>query len=114
MLLAVALPVFVVADWPVAGYAAAAGAWLVARVLGAVADRRVLRFLRAGDRRSALGLTAAVTLARVWLVAIAVLVVGLVGHRSDGLAGALLALAVVTIYLAGTFLSRFLSSGEAA
>jgi len=112
VLLAAALPVFVLARLPLLGYAAAAAAWLTARGLGVAADRRAARALAAGDRRAALGTIAAATLGRVWLVALAVLLVGLLGEREDGLAAALLALALVTTYLGGRLLARALGSQD--
>jgi hypothetical protein len=106
VILAVALPVFVVADLPLLGYVVAAGAWLLTRALGVAADRRATRALADGDRRTALGTVAAAMLGRVWLVALAVLLVGILADREDGLAAALLSLALMTTYLAGTFLAR--------
>ena len=110
MVLALALPVFVLAGLPLLGYAAAAAVWLVARGLGVAADRRAARALAAGDRRTALGTIAVATLGRVWLVTLVVLLVGLLGEREDGLAAALLALALMTINLGGRFLPRLFGS----
>ena len=42
-LLALALPVFVLAGWPLLGYAVAAGAWLAQRGIQIAASRRVTR-----------------------------------------------------------------------
>ena len=56
--------------------------------------------LARGDRRRALGIVGAATLGRVWLVTLAVLLVGLLGEREDGLAAAVLCLALVTVHLA--------------
>jgi hypothetical protein len=113
-LLALALPVFVAADLPLLGFAAGGGAWLLARGLGHLADRRAALALAAGDRRTALGTVAAAMLGRIWLVALAVLLVGLLGEREDGLAAAVLAAAVVTAYLAGTLLARIFDPPEGA
>jgi putative exporter of polyketide antibiotics len=104
-LLALALPLFVVAGWPLLGYAVAGGAWLAARAIGLVADRRVSRDLAGGERRHALGVTAMAMLGRVWLLALAVLLVGL-AEREAGLAAALLAAALFTVYLGGQGLAR--------
>jgi hypothetical protein len=112
-LLALALPVFVAADLPLAGYAAGAGAWLLARGVGLFADRRAARALAAGDRRTALGTVAAAMLGRIWLVALAVLLVGLLAEREDGLAAAVLAAGLVTAYLTGTVLARIFEPAEA-
>jgi hypothetical protein len=104
-LLAVALPVFVVADWPLLGYAVGGGAWLVARAIGLVADRRVSRDIAGGERRHAVGVMAMAMLGRVWLLALAVLLVGL-AEREAGLAAAVLAAALFTVYFGGQGLAR--------
>ena len=109
MLLALALPLFIVAGWPLLGYAVGAGAWLAQRVIRLVADRRASRALAAGDRRAALGTLAAATLGRVWLIALAVLLVGL-AERESGLAAAILCAVLFTVYLAGQVLVRVLDS----
>jgi hypothetical protein len=105
--LAVALPVFIALDAPILGYAVAGGAWLVGRGIHLAAQRRAKRELARGNRRGAVGLMGAVTLGRVWLVALSVLIVGL-AEREAGLAAALLAAALFTAYLAGVGLSRLL------
>jgi len=104
-LLAIALPIFVVAGWPLLGYAVAAAAWLAQRGIELAANRRASRALATGDRRTALGALAAATLGRVWLVALAVLLVGL-AERESGLAAAILAAVLVTVRLGGRFLGR--------
>ena len=106
LLLAAALPIFVVAGWPMAGYAVAAGAWLVAAGIHLLAERRASRALASGNRRGALGPIAAATMARVWLVALAVLLVGVLAEREDGLAAAILALALFTVHLAARGIAR--------
>jgi hypothetical protein len=108
VLLALALPVFLLAGWPLGGYAVAAGAWLLQRGLQIAASRRVTRAERRGDRRGALGIMAGSTLARVWLIALAVLLVGL-AEREAGLAAALLSAALFTVYLGAQFAVRLLA-----
>jgi hypothetical protein len=112
VLLAVALPVFVIADWPLLGYAVAAVAWLAQRGIEFAADRRAARALASRERRTALGVLAAGTLARVWLVTLAILLVGLLGARQDGLSAALLSVVLITVHLAGRSLERVLAVGE--
>jgi hypothetical protein len=114
VVLAIALPVFVAASFPMLGYVVGGAAWILARGLGLVADRRAARALRAGDRRQALGIVAGATLGRVWLVALAVLLVGLLADREDGLAAAVLALALVTAHMAGLFVARMFGTEEPA
>jgi hypothetical protein len=98
-LLALALPVFLAAGWPLVGYAVGAAAWLIQHAIIVVSDRTSKAALANGDRNRALGIVAASTLGRVWLVALAILLVGLLGEREDGLAAALLTLVLVTVHL---------------
>jgi hypothetical protein len=108
-LLGLCLPVFVIAGWPLLGYAVGAGAWLAQRGIRLAADRRASRALAAGDRRAALGTLAVAALGRVWLSARAVLLVGL-AERESGLAAAILCAALFTVYLTGQVLVRVLDS----
>jgi succinate-acetate transporter protein len=110
-LLALALPAFIVAGWPLLGYAVAAAAWLAGRGIEYAAKRRAIRSLAGGERRTALGTMAAATLGRVWLITLSVLVVGLV-EREAGLAAALLSLALFTLYMAAKVLDRLLYPEE--
>jgi hypothetical protein len=112
-LLLVALPIFLVAGWPLLGYAVAAGAWLAARAIGLLAERRVATDLEGGERRHAMGVMAMATLGRVWLLALAVLLVGL-SEREAGLAAALLALALFTVHFGARGLARLLGAPEGA
>ncbi len=105
--LAIALPVFVVLHAPLLGYVVGGGAWLVGRAFHLGAERRATEALTQGNRRGAMGVMAAVTLGRVWLMALAVLLVGL-HEREAGLAAALLALALFTSYLGAQGLQRLL------
>jgi putative exporter of polyketide antibiotics len=54
---------------------------------------------------------AAATLGRVWLIALAVLLVGL-AEREAGLAAALLSAALFTVYLGTQFVTRLLEPQE--
>jgi hypothetical protein len=110
-LLALALPVFVLAGWPLLGYAAAAAAWLAQRGIELAASRRAARALAERRRRTALGVLGAATLARVWLVTLTILLVGLLGAREDGLAAALLSLMLITTHLGSRALERLLGAG---
>ena len=55
-----------------------------------------------------MGIVGAATLGRVWLVALAILLVGLLGEREDGLAAAVLTLALVTVHLGCLAFSKLL------
>ena len=110
ILLAVALPVFIAADWPLLGYAVAAAAWIAQRFALAYANSRIARSLAAGERRDAFKTKAISSMGRVWLVSVAVLLVGLIADREDGLAAAILATALFTTQL----VSQALTGGKAA
>jgi succinate-acetate transporter protein len=112
VVLGVALVAFLAAGWPMLGYVVGAVAWLAARAIGVVATRRMMAALAAGDRRSAFRTTAVSTLGRVWLVTVAVLLVGLLGDREEGLAAALLCAGLFTAYLLGEALARLLAAED--
>jgi hypothetical protein len=99
LVLAAALAVFVLAGFPLLGYAVAASVWLLQRGVQVLAGRRAGQDLRLGERRRALGTVAATSLGRVWLMATAVLLVG-VAEREAGLAAALLLLTLFTVSFA--------------
>ena len=99
LVLAAALAVFVLGGLPLLGYAVAAAAWLAQRGVQLLAARRVGEDLAEGRRQKAMGMVAATSLGRVWLMVTAVLLVGIV-ERQAGLAAALLLLALFTISFA--------------
>ena len=105
LVLAAALPVFVLADWPLAGYAAIAAVWLAQRAVNVAARRRAERLLGEGNRKAALATIGWTSLGRAWFVAAAVLVTGLV-EREAGLAAGVLAAVLFSFYLAGEALTR--------
>jgi hypothetical protein len=112
VLLALALPVFVIADLPLLGYAATAVGWLAQHFLRVGAERRAREALAAGDRRRALGAIGTSTVARLWIVTVPILVVGLVAEREDGLAAAVLAAALVTVHLVAIAVERLTGPQE--
>ena len=109
--LAIALPVFLLAGLPMLGYAVAAVAWLAASAMQIASERHVKRSIAAGRRNSAMGAMAAATLGRVWLVALAILLVGL-ADREAGLAAAVLAAVLVTVHFAGMGIGRLIESDQ--
>jgi len=108
LFLLLALPAFILADAPIIGYLAAGGAWIVGRVWIEYAARRRASALAEGNRNAALGVTAVATMGRVWLIAGAILLVGLLGEREAGLAAAVLALVLVTASLGASFAAHML------
>jgi hypothetical protein len=99
IVLAIALPIFVVAQLPLLGYAATAIGWLGARGLQAWLERRALA---KGNRRAMLGARAGSLIGRLYMVTIAVFVAGLI-DRDAGVAGGVLAAVVFTFYFVSLF-----------
>lgn len=111
MVLAAGLVVFVIGGFPMLGYAAGAVAWLVQRGIQMVAVRRAAAELAAGNRQRAMGTIAVTTLGRVWLMATAVLLVGL-AERKAGLAAAILVMVLFTISFAAQGLAHLFDEPE--
>ena len=97
--LAAALAVFLLGDLPLLGYVVGAATWLAQRGIQVLASRRASADLGEGKRQRAMGMVAATSLGRVWLMATAVLLVG-IAEREAGLAAALLLLALFTVSFA--------------
>ena len=110
LMLAAALAVFLVAGFPMLGFAVGAAIWLVQRIVGVIAAKRVAAELAAGNRQRAMGITAATTLGRVWLMTLSVLLVGLLGQREDGLAAALMLTAFFTVSFAAAGIAHLLGA----
>lgn len=105
LVLAVAAVVFLAAGLPILGFAVAAGAWLAAKGIQLLADRKIADSLVRGQRRNAMGVTAAAGLGRVWLIVLAVLLVGL-HDRDAGLAAAILSVVLFTTYMLSTLVTQ--------
>ncbi len=86
VLVVLATPVALALGAPAFGLLIAVGAWLVQRVL-AHTDRRWIA--RAREPRTQLGLNLFEAFGRIWLLAGAIVVAGVVGGRADGLTAAL-------------------------
>ncbi len=105
VILAVALPLFIVAGWPLLGYAAAALAWLVQRVINDVLARRAAA---SNDPKTVVGLTAASMIGRGWLVALTIFGAYLIAGSDDavGLAAAGLVVVLFTAYVTVNLILR--------
>jgi hypothetical protein len=106
--LVVALPVFALAGLPLGGWALGAGVWLVQKALQIIFERRVRD---AEDPRAVVGYTAGGAIARGWLAALAVLVIGLLAGADVGLSAVVLILVLFTIYFVVRVIER--SQGSA-
>jgi hypothetical protein len=101
-ILAVALPIFVAADLPLLGYVGAAGGWLVQRGVQTLIERRARA---SDDPRTVAGLLTGSMIARGWIMAGSIFVVGLI-EREAGLSAAILAIALFTVYFTGQMIGR--------
>jgi hypothetical protein len=114
VLLAAALPVFIAADLPMAGYAVVAGVWIVMYGIEIGANRAIAGAVARRDRKAAMGWLGATSLARAWVVGLSVLIVGLTAGKHAGLAAAVLALILFTVHLGTRVLLRFASQADHA
>lgn len=97
VVVAVAAPVAIALGAPVLGCALGAGGWIVQRIIQ-WADRRWTAKLR--EPRKQLGANLFEAFGRIWLLAGAIIVAGVAGHRADGLAAALMIFGAYSIALA--------------
>jgi hypothetical protein len=106
MLVVLATPVALALGAPAFGLLIAAGAWLLQRVLAHTDRRWIARRAQASGSR--LGLDVAESFGRIWLLAGAIVVAGVVGGRADGLAAALTVFAAYSV----AFATRLFSGRE--
>src|SRR4051794_33055202 len=93
LVLALALPLFAVAGWPLLGWLTGTAVWAIQRLISELAMRKAAA---SDDPRTKVGLLAGSMIGRGWLVAGIILAVGL-SNNDAGLSGAVLFLAVFTI-----------------
>ncbi len=99
IVLAIALPVWIVAQLPILGYVATTVTWLATRWFQNFLERRALA---KGERKAMLGARAASLLGRLYLVTIGVFIAGLI-DREAGLTAGVLAVVVFTFYFVSMF-----------
>ncbi|HWF33853.1 MAG TPA: hypothetical protein VG295_00725 [Solirubrobacteraceae bacterium] len=91
---------------PTFGYLVGAGAWILQRLI-AITDRRLLD--RATEDttsvRKQLGFNLFEPFMRIWLLAGAIVLAGVAGHRADGLTAAIVIFAAYSIALAVRLMS---------
>jgi hypothetical protein len=100
--LAVALPLFLVAGFPILGWITGAGAWAIQRGINELAVRKATT---AEDVRTRVGLLAGSMILRGWIVAGIIVAVG-ISHKDAGLSAAILFLLVFTLQLTMTMAMR--------
>ena len=102
IVLVLAAPFVVLLGAPTLGFMVGAVAWIFTRLLGDVVEG----YARSRDIKAQIALHFGVLMGRVWIVGIAILVVGKTADRADGLMAALTALVAFTIYLGTTLILR--------
>lgn len=94
VVLALALPVFLVAGLPLLGWGAAAAAWVAQRLIAEAANRRAKA---SDDPRTVAGLLTGSMIGRGWLVALSIFGAGMV-EREAGLAAGVLSIVLFTMW----------------
>lgn len=105
ILLVLALPIFIVAGWPLGGYAAGAFAWLAQSAIHHWTERRAAA---SDDPKTVVGLTAGSMIGRGWLVALTIFAAYLIAGSDDsvGLAAAVLVVVLFTAYFTVSLILR--------
>ncbi len=109
VLVLAAAPFVLIAGLPVLGYAVGAGMWTLQRVVAVAVEHAAKA---TGDYRKAIGFGVASMMVRSWVLALAILAVGLAAEREDGLTAAVLVLFAFTVYFAMHMILRSLEKGE--
>ena len=103
LIVLMATPFALVFGAPALGYLVGGGAWIAQRAVGELLTRWATS---TGDARRAMMTTLVFSMARVWVLAIIILLVGKLGSRQDGLTGALVVLVAFTIYFSMNLILR--------
>jgi hypothetical protein len=111
VVLVLALPIFIAADWSLYGYAVAAVVWIIQAVAQVWLQNKVES---SDDPRTVVGLTAGGAMGRAWFAAIAVLIAGIVIGDDAGLAAVGLILVMFTVYFLTKVIAHYYeTAGEA-
>jgi uncharacterized SAM-binding protein YcdF (DUF218 family) len=102
VILALALPVFLVAGFPLLGWGAAAVGWLAQRAIKLYANRKAVA---ADDPRKTVGIITGSMIGRGWLVALIIFAAGL-QENDAGLAAAVLVIVLFTAYFTVSLILR--------
>jgi hypothetical protein len=103
VVLVVAAPIMLLIGVPAVGYLAGAGVWIVLRAVGVLIDRVVPSL---GDPRGEVTVRLSYLLGRLFLLAIAVIVVRNGSGRDDGLTALVVIVFAFTMQLVLSFLTR--------
>lgn len=99
--MALALPVFIGAGWPLAGWIVGSLIWIVWRLIGAYLDGRAAA-AQGNLQRLAL-IQGASSVGRGWILLIGILAAGLIISREVGFAAALLLTVLFTVSISSRF-----------
>ena len=102
VVLLLALPIFVAAGLPMLGWLGAAAGWTLQRAIQYGIEKRARA---SDDPRTVAGLLTGSMIARGWIVAGSIFVVGL-AEREAGLSAAILAITLFTFYFTSQMLTR--------
>jgi hypothetical protein len=102
VVLVLALPVFLLAGWPMLGYAAGAVAWLAQRAIQAYTNAKAMA---STEPRAVAGWVTGSMIGRGWLVALTIFAAGMV-ENDAGLAAAVLVVALFTVYFTVNMILR--------
>jgi hypothetical protein len=103
IILAIALPVFLVAGLPLGGWLTAAGIWAMWRVIGHYAERKAAA---STDPKQIVGITTGAMIGRGWLMALILVSVGLLTDDEVGLTAAVLSVVLFTAYFTTKMILR--------
>jgi hypothetical protein len=109
VVLAIALPIFIVAGWPMLGYAVGGGIWIIQRGLQAWLTQKAETKT---DVKTSVGILAGSIVGRGWLVALTIFAVGL-NDNDAGLAAAVLVIALFTVYFTVNMIIRPIENAAA-
>jgi hypothetical protein len=103
LILAIALPVFLVAGWPIGGWITAAVVWAMWRGIGTYADRKAAE---TNDPRRVAGIATGSMIGRGWLMALILVSVGLLTDDEVGLSAAVLSVVLFTAWFTTKMILR--------
>ena len=109
LILALALPLFLVAGFPIMGWVGGTGLWLLQRLLRAFLEGRAKR---STDVRTMVGLTAGSMIGRGWLVAFGLMGLYALTDAGTALAASVLFLFTFTFFFTFVLLMRPLDRKE--
>lgn len=111
VVLALALPLFIVLDWPLIGYAVAAVVWIVLAFAQTWMQNKIDN---SDDPRTVVGWTAGGAMGRAWFAAIVVLAAGISFGDDVGLAGVAMILVLFTVYFLTKVLGHYWATAGVA